>query len=62
MFDAGYIMVHGGYLEIGTEDFPFNSKLTIGVVENKLITFLYEADLVMAGVVLSKSSVNNDFN
>lgn len=28
-FDAGYIMVNGGYLEIGTEDQPFNSKLTI---------------------------------
>ena len=28
-FDAGYIMVNGGYLEIGTEDFPYTSKLTI---------------------------------
>ena len=27
--DATYIMVNGGYLEIGTEDFPYTSKLTI---------------------------------
>ena len=28
-FDAQYIIVNGGYLEIGTEDFPYDSKLTI---------------------------------
>ena len=28
-FDAGYIMVNGGYVEVGTEEFPYNSKLTI---------------------------------
>jgi len=28
-FDAEYIMVNGGYVEIGTEDYPFSSKLTI---------------------------------
>ena len=28
-FDAGHIMVQGGYLEIGTEEYPYNSKLTI---------------------------------
>ena len=28
-FDAQYIIVNGGYLEIGTEEFPYDSKLTI---------------------------------
>jgi len=28
-FDAHYVMVRNGYLEIGTEDFPYTSKLTI---------------------------------
>ena len=28
-FDANYIIVDGGYLEIGTEEFPYDSKLTI---------------------------------
>lgn len=28
-FDARYIIVNGGYLEIGTEEFPYDSKLTI---------------------------------
>ena len=28
-FDANYIMVNGGYLEIGTENQPYLSKLTI---------------------------------
>lgn len=27
--DAGYIMVYGGYMEVGTEDFPYTSKLQI---------------------------------
>jgi len=26
-FDAHYIMVHHGYFEAGTEDFPYTSKL-----------------------------------
>jgi hypothetical protein len=28
-FDAGYIFVSGGYLEVGTEEYPYTSKLTI---------------------------------
>jgi G8 domain len=28
-FDATYIFVHGGYMEVGTEDFPYTSKLII---------------------------------
>jgi hypothetical protein len=28
-FDAHYVMVQGGFMEIGTEDFPYTSKLTI---------------------------------
>lgn len=28
-FDATYVIVNGGYLEIGTEEFPYTSKLTI---------------------------------
>ena len=28
-FDAQYVIVNGGYLEIGTEEFPYDSKLTI---------------------------------
>jgi hypothetical protein len=28
-FDAYYVMVQGGYVEIGTEEFPYTSKLTI---------------------------------
>ena len=28
-FDANYIMVKGGYLEAGTEEYPYTSKLTI---------------------------------
>jgi len=28
-FDASYIMVRGGYMEVGTEAFPYTSKLTI---------------------------------
>lgn len=26
-FDAVFIMVNGGYFEVGTEDFPYTSKL-----------------------------------
>ena len=28
-FDANYIFVHGGLMEVGTEEFPYSSKLTI---------------------------------
>jgi hypothetical protein len=28
-FDAGYIFVSGGYMEVGTEAFPYTSKITI---------------------------------
>jgi hypothetical protein len=28
-FDARYIFVNGGYMEVGTEEFPYTSKLTI---------------------------------
>ena len=39
-FDAGYIMVQGGYLEIGTEEFPYNSKLTITMHGDKQSPYL----------------------
>lgn len=28
-FDAGYIFIEGGYMEVGTEDFPYTSQITI---------------------------------
>jgi hypothetical protein len=28
-FDANYIFVNGGLMEVGTEDFPYTSKITI---------------------------------
>jgi hypothetical protein len=28
-FDAGYIFINGGYMEVGTEQFPYTSKITI---------------------------------
>ena len=28
-FDANFIFVHGGLMEVGTEEFPYTSKLTI---------------------------------
>ena len=28
-FDAGYIFISGGYMEVGTEAFPYTSKITI---------------------------------
>jgi hypothetical protein len=28
-FDAGYIFINGGYMEVGTEEFPYTSKITI---------------------------------
>lgn len=34
-FDASYIMVKGGYMEVGTEDFPYTSKLTITMHGNR---------------------------
>lgn len=39
-FDAGYIMVNGGYLEIGTEQFPYSSKLTITMHGDKMSPYL----------------------
>jgi hypothetical protein len=34
-FDAHYVMVKGGYLEVGTEEFPYTSKLIITMHGNK---------------------------
>ena len=34
-FDAHYIMVRGGYMEVGTEEFPYTSKLTITMHSDK---------------------------
>ncbi len=34
-FDAHYIMVRDGYLEVGTEQFPYTSKLTITMHSDK---------------------------
>jgi len=34
-FDADMIIVYGGYLEIGTEEFPYDSKLTITMHGNE---------------------------
>ena len=34
-FDAHYIFVDGGYMEVGTEQFPYTSKLTITMHGNK---------------------------
>lgn len=28
-FDASYIMIHGGYMEVGTEEHPYTSRITI---------------------------------
>ncbi len=59
-FDAKYIMVKGGYLEIGTEQFPYTSRLTITmhgqktdpelpIFGNKVIA-VYEGTLEIHGV------------
>lgn len=34
-FDAHYILVRGGYLEVGTEDYPYTSRLTITMHSDK---------------------------
>ena len=34
-FDAHYIMINGGYMEVGTEEFPYTSHLTITMHGNK---------------------------
>ncbi|CDW80878.1 ipt tig domain containing protein [Stylonychia lemnae] len=34
-FDAHYVMLEGGYMEVGTEEFPYNSRLTITMHSNK---------------------------
>lgn len=39
-FDAHYIMVQGGYMEVGTEDFPYTSHLTITMHSNKYSPYL----------------------
>ena len=39
-FNAGYIMVNGGYLEVGTEEHPYTSKLTITMHGNKRSPYL----------------------
>jgi len=59
-FDAKYIMVKGGYLEIGTEQFPYTSRLTITMhgqkTDPELPTFgnkviaVYEGTLEIHGV------------
>jgi hypothetical protein len=39
-FDAYYIMVFGGYVEVGTEAFPYDSKLIITMHGNKETPYL----------------------
>jgi hypothetical protein len=39
-FDAGYVMVMGGYMEIGTEDFPYTSKLVITMYSDRFSPYL----------------------
>jgi hypothetical protein len=39
-FDAHYIMVFGGYMEVGTEQFPYTSKLTITMHSDKYSPYL----------------------
>jgi len=39
-FDAHYVMVEGGYMEVGTEDFPYTSHLTITMHSNKYSPYL----------------------
>ena len=39
-FDAHYVMVEGGYLEVGTEDFPYTSHLTITMHSDKYSPYL----------------------
>lgn len=34
-FDATYVLVKGGLFEVGTEDFPYTSKLIITMHGNK---------------------------
>jgi G8 domain len=34
-FDAHYVMVKNGYFEVGTEEFPYTSKLIITMHGNK---------------------------
>ena len=34
-FDAHYVMVNGGYMEVGTEEFPYTSRLIITMHSNK---------------------------
>jgi hypothetical protein len=39
-FDAGYIMVSGGYMEVGTEDFPYTSKIVITMYGDRWSPYL----------------------
>jgi len=39
-FDASYVMVYGGYLEIGTEDFPYTSKMQITMHSDRFSPYL----------------------
>ena len=54
-FDAYYIFVYGGYMEVGTEDFPYTSKLTITMHSNRtspeIPTFGNKCIGVMNGVL-----------
>lgn len=34
-FDAHYVLIRDGYMEVGTEEFPYTSKLTITMHSNK---------------------------
>lgn len=38
--DASYIMIYGGYMEVGTEDFPYTSKLVITMHSDKYSPYL----------------------
>ena len=39
-FDARYIMINEGYMEVGTEEFPYTSQLTITMHGNKTTSFI----------------------
>lgn len=39
-FDAHYVMINGGYMEVGTEDFPYTSKLVITMHSDKYSPYL----------------------
>lgn len=39
-FDANYVMVSGGYMEVGTEEFPYTSKLVITMHSDRFDPYL----------------------